>query len=113
MTVDFDPADYHDGYREALQQLIEAKVEGHEVIEPAEPAAAAEAPSSLADALRASLEAAKAGSGKAASSKAKPEPQKASTAKATSAKTSKAKKAAEDGADESKTAAQRRARKAS
>jgi DNA end-binding protein Ku len=144
MTVDFDPADYHDNYREALQQLIEAKVEGREVIEPQEPAAAAEAPSSLADALRASLEAAKAGSAKAGSAKAAPT--KASTAKASTAKSSPAedgaaeagtakadtaaktgtakqataksgtktaKKAPQDGADEGKTATQRRARKAS
>jgi DNA end-binding protein Ku len=94
MTVDFDPADYHDHYREALQQLIEAKIEGREVIEPAEPAATAEAPSSLADALRASLEAAKAGSAKAGSGKsgsgksgaAKPSAAKPSTAKPAPAK---------------------------
>src|ERR1700684_1782889 len=34
MTVDFDPEEYHDGYREALQELVNAKVEGREVIQP-------------------------------------------------------------------------------
>jgi DNA end-binding protein Ku len=118
MTVDFDPAEYHDGYREALQQLIEAKIEGREVVEPQEPAATAEAPSSLADALRASLEAAKAGAAKAGaktgaantgsgkSGSAKQTPAKAGTGKSAS-------KASQDGADEGKSAPQRRTRKAS
>ncbi len=57
MTVDFDPAQFTDGYREALEELVEAKVEGHEVTEPAVPRE--EKPvTSLADALRASLAAA-------------------------------------------------------
>ena len=34
MTVDFDPDEYHDRYREALQELVEAKIEGREVIQP-------------------------------------------------------------------------------
>ncbi|MGH3398847.1 MAG: Ku protein, partial [Streptosporangiaceae bacterium] len=34
MTVDFDPGEYHDRYREALQELVEAKVEGREVLQP-------------------------------------------------------------------------------
>ncbi len=56
MTVDFDPAQFSDEYREALEELVEAKVEGHEV---AEPAPREEKPvTSLADALRASLAAA-------------------------------------------------------
>ncbi|MFC6895736.1 Ku protein [Nonomuraea dietziae] len=32
MVADFDPTEYHDAYREALQQVIEAKVAGKEVI---------------------------------------------------------------------------------
>lgn len=61
MTVDFDPEDYHDSYREAVQELVAAKTEGREVFQP-EPAAADTGPvSSLADALRASLAAAKGG----------------------------------------------------
>jgi DNA end-binding protein Ku len=114
MTVDFDPAEYHDGYREALQQLIEAKVEGREVIEPQEPTATAEAPSSLADALRASLEAAKTGAAKASSGRSAAA--KSGSAKQAATKTGaakSAKKASQDGADEGKPAAQRRTRKAS
>jgi DNA end-binding protein Ku len=60
MTADFDPDEYHDSYREALTELVEAKVEGREVVEPTAPAREKE-PSSLADALRASLAAAKGG----------------------------------------------------
>jgi DNA end-binding protein Ku len=55
----FDPNKYHDGYREALLGLIEAKANGQEVV------AAAEAPLpktvDLMAALKASLEAAKKG----------------------------------------------------
>jgi DNA end-binding protein Ku len=61
MTVDFDPDEFHDSYREALQELVAAKTEGREVVQPE----AGEAPpgdtTSLADALRASLAAAKGG----------------------------------------------------
>jgi DNA end-binding protein Ku len=59
MAGDFDPAQYHDEYREALQQVIEAKVAGREVVEP-EPARA-EAPEviDLMAALRQSVAAAK------------------------------------------------------
>jgi DNA end-binding protein Ku len=58
MTVDFDPEEYHDRYREALQELIAAKTEGREVIQPVAEAEEGE-PTSLADALRASLAAAR------------------------------------------------------
>jgi len=61
MTVDFEPDEFHDSYREALQELVAAKTEGREVVQPE----AGEAPpgdtTSLADALRASLAAAKGG----------------------------------------------------
>jgi DNA end-binding protein Ku len=58
MTTDFDPGEYHDDYREALQELVEAKIEGRELAEPA--AVAGEpATTSLADALKASLAAAR------------------------------------------------------
>ncbi|HEY2549351.1 MAG TPA: Ku protein [Streptosporangiaceae bacterium] len=59
MTVDFDPDEFHDHYREALQEVVEAKVEGREVVQPEAVEEAAE-PTSLADALRASLAAARA-----------------------------------------------------
>ncbi len=36
MTGDFDPTEYVDEYRAALEQVIEAKVDGREVVEPEE-----------------------------------------------------------------------------
>ncbi len=39
MTGEFDPAEYRDEYRAALEQVIEAKVEGREIVEPEAPAA--------------------------------------------------------------------------
>jgi DNA end-binding protein Ku len=62
MTEDFDPSAYRDAYREALEQLVQAKIEGNEVIRPA-PGVSAErpgGPADLTETLRASVEAAKA-----------------------------------------------------
>lgn len=59
MTVDFDPGEYHDGYREALQELVSAKAEGRDVIQPEESETPEGEPTSLADALKASLTAAR------------------------------------------------------
>ena len=60
MAGDFDPTQYEDAYREALQQLIEAKIEGKEIVAPDQeeevPAAA-----DLLSVLRASVKAAKQG----------------------------------------------------
>ncbi len=61
MTVDFDPEEFHDGYREALQELVAAKTEGREIMQPEVGELDTGEPSSLADALRASLAAAKGG----------------------------------------------------
>jgi len=99
MTLDFDPDEYHDSYREALQELVTAKVEGREVMQPQEAGPREEEPSSLADALRASLEAAKSGrpekgTAKASTDKAsagKSGPEKASTEKASTGKAGPAK----------------------
>lgn len=55
----FDPEEYHDRYREALQQLIEAKLEGREVV--TSPAAREAKVIDLADALRRSVEQARKG----------------------------------------------------
>jgi DNA end-binding protein Ku len=54
----FDPAEYHDHYREALQQLIEAKLEGREVV--TSPVGESKV-IDLADALRRSVEQARKG----------------------------------------------------
>jgi DNA end-binding protein Ku len=59
MTADYDPADYHDGYREAVQELVAAKTEGREVLQPETAETSDGGLTSLADALKASLEAAK------------------------------------------------------
>jgi DNA end-binding protein Ku len=59
----FDPSDYQDHYREALAELIEAKLEGKQVVKA--PAAREARVFDLADALKRSVEAAK---------KAKPKP---------------------------------------
>ncbi len=53
----FEPEEYKDNYREALTQLIDAKLEGREVVESPEPKESKVI--DLADALRKSVEAAK------------------------------------------------------
>jgi DNA end-binding protein Ku len=55
----FDPSEYRDHYREALSQLIEAKLEGKEVVQA--PATKETGILDLADALKRSVEAAKKG----------------------------------------------------
>ncbi len=60
----FDPEEYKDHYRGALEQLIEAKLEGREMV--TAPAAKETKVIDLADALRKSVEAAKKGKPKAA-----------------------------------------------
>src|SRR5271166_4740448 len=114
MTVDFDPDEFHDHYREALQELVAAKTEGREIMQPEVGELDTGEPSSLADALRASLAAAKGGrlsiaaaedeggesdeaqrpargGTTAAKQKATPAPAKAGTAKAGTAKAGPAK----------------------
>ncbi|HEX4817852.1 MAG TPA: Ku protein [Nonomuraea sp.] len=58
MESDFDPSEYHDTYREALQAVIEAKVAGKAVVAPQVEEEAGPAVDLMA-ALRASVEAAK------------------------------------------------------
>jgi DNA end-binding protein Ku len=63
MTEEFDPSLYKDAYREALETLVQAKIEGNEVVRPAgtiAPAGSAGGPADLTETLRASVEAAKA-----------------------------------------------------
>jgi DNA end-binding protein Ku len=61
LSGEFDPTQYRDEYREALQAVIEAKVEGREVVQPAEAQPSAGTVVDLMAALRASVEAAKKG----------------------------------------------------
>ena len=63
MTEDFDPSLYKDTYREALEALVQAKIEGNEVVRPAGTAVPAGEPGGavdLTETLRASVAAAKA-----------------------------------------------------
>jgi DNA end-binding protein Ku len=84
MTEDFDPSVFHDSYREALEALVQAKIEGNEVVRPPGALESPERPSGPADlteTLRASVEAAKAGRAKdGASDGGKPAPAKRSRA---------------------------------
>ena len=79
MTEDFDPSLYKDTYREALEALVQAKIEGNEVVRPAGAAAdgaggPAAGPADLAETLRASVEAVKASRAKASGQPDQPEP---------------------------------------
>jgi DNA end-binding protein Ku len=80
MTEDFDPLAYHDSYREALEALVQAKIEGNDVVSPAGPALTpkAGAPADLTETLRASVAAARASrdaaSGDAQAGKPAPKP---------------------------------------
>jgi DNA end-binding protein Ku len=67
LSGDFDPTQYTDSYREALQAVIEAKVEGREVVQPESAQPTAGTVVDLMAALRASVEAAKKERGEAGS----------------------------------------------
>ena len=86
LSGDFQPEQYGDNYREALQALIEAKVAGREVVAPQEPAADTGTVVDLMAALRASVEAAKQGRGEATSTAAAPKAKKAAPTKKTAKK---------------------------
>jgi DNA end-binding protein Ku len=61
MTEDFDPEQYHDTYREALEAVVQAKVEGNDVVRPAgvEAPEPRKQPADLTEILRASVAALK------------------------------------------------------
>jgi DNA end-binding protein Ku len=67
MSGDFDPSEYTDDYREALQEVIDAKIEGREVVEQEDQQPTAGNVVDLMSALKASVEAAKKGRSAAAS----------------------------------------------
>jgi DNA end-binding protein Ku len=60
MSGSFDPGQYHDEYREALEALVQAKVDGREVTKAPEVAAESGAVVDLVEALRRSVAAAQA-----------------------------------------------------
>ena len=88
MAGDFEPEQFSDGYREALESVIEAKVEGREIVETEEEQPTAGNVVDLMSALRASVDAAKKGRGESASSASQGAPAK-KTAKKTAAKAAK------------------------
>ncbi|WP_405141566.1 Ku protein [Sphaerisporangium sp. NBC_01403] len=107
MAGEFDPTEYHDAYREALQQVIEAKVAGKELVRPEAPEQAGPAVDLMA-ALRASVDAAKR-EREGAREKA---PASAAAKKKPAAKSAEAAEAEEkDEKDTKKQAPKRRARK--
>jgi DNA end-binding protein Ku len=91
MAGDFEPEQYRDEYREALQQVIDAKVEGREIVDTVPSAPDTGQVVDLMAALRASVEAAKRGRGESSGGPA--EASKAPAKKA-AAKKAPAKKAA-------------------
>jgi DNA end-binding protein Ku len=119
MAGDFDPDEFHDDYREALQSLIEAKEGRAETVEtPGEKTERTGQVVDLMSALRASVERAKSGRGEAADDTAsaprkrsapKKAPAKKTAAEKTPAKKAPAKKAAKKATGEAakKTAAKK------
>jgi DNA end-binding protein Ku len=114
MVGDFEPADYTDDYRTALQSVIDAKVEGREVVETEEVQPTAGNVVDLMSALRASVEAAKKGRGETGAEKAPATKAatKTAAAKKAPAKKAPAKKAAAKKAPAKKAAAKKTAKKA-
>jgi DNA end-binding protein Ku len=100
MAAEFEPDAYTDNYREALQEVIDAKIEGREVVAPVEEEAPAPAVDLMA-ALRASVERARASRGEATGARPAPsEPTPITSARS-------AKKAAAKAAPAKKTAAKK------
>jgi DNA end-binding protein Ku len=119
MSGDFEPDQYTDNYREALQAVIEAKIEGREVVEAEEPQPTAGNVVDLMSALRASVDAAKKSRGapvaktapakKAAAKAPAKKPAAKAPAKKATAKKAPAKKAAAKKAPAKKAAARKTA----
>jgi DNA end-binding protein Ku len=101
MTADFEPDEYTDDYREALQEVIDAKIAGREVIQQA---AEEQAPSGTVDlmaALRASVDQAKTKRGEAPAKPPTKPPTKKAAAKKTAKKAASRKRAAKKSATSS------------
>jgi DNA end-binding protein Ku len=113
MAGDFEPDQYTDDYRTALQEVIDAKIEGREVVEPDESQPSSGTVVDLMSALRASVDAAKKGRGETAGpakkAPAAKAPAKKAAAKAPAKKASTAKKAPAKKASASKAPAKKSA----
>jgi DNA end-binding protein Ku len=120
LSGEFDPSQYKDEYREALQAVIEAKVEGREVVQASEAQPTSGTVVDLMAALRASVEAAKKGAPAPAPAAAEREDEAPAEKKATArkapakkapAKRAPAKKAPPKAADKAADKPAKRARK--
>ncbi|MDT4982708.1 MAG: end-binding protein Ku, partial [Pseudonocardiales bacterium] len=111
MAGHFDPEEFTDDYRAALQEVIDAKIEGREVVEADEVQPSSGTVVDLMSALRASVEAAKKGRGETSAPAKKAAATKPAATK-TTAKTAPAKKAAAKKAPAKKAAAKAPAKKA-
>ncbi|HEU0041581.1 MAG TPA: Ku protein [Jiangellaceae bacterium] len=97
MSGDFEPEQFVDEYREALLEVVQAKIDGLEITAPAEPAPAEGKVVDLMEALRRSVEEAKKGRGEAsggATTKRAPAKKAAAKTAAKPAKKAAAKKSA-------------------
>jgi DNA end-binding protein Ku len=111
MSGDFDPSKYTDNYRVALQEMIDAKVAGREVVEPEDAQPRADNVVDLMSALRASVDAAKRGREVPAANKSAQQPAKKSAAKKPAQNAQKAQKAAAKKAASAKKSAAKAAAK--
>jgi DNA end-binding protein Ku len=108
LSGEFDPHEHHDAYREALEQVIEAKVAGHDLVAPPVRAEEGAAVVDLMAALRASVDAAKSGRLGAAEDKPAKPAKKAAAKKAPAKKPAAKKAAAKKAAKPAKKAAARK-----
>lgn len=106
LSGDFDPTEFADHYREALEEVIEAKVAGREVKHPEEAPAATGQVVDLMEALRRSVAEAKARRGESTEEAPPAEAEKASATKA-AAKKSAAKKTSASKASATKSPAKK------
>ncbi|MGC5031661.1 Ku protein [Micromonospora sp. DT229] len=90
MAGDFHPDEFADDYRAALQEVIDAKVEGREVVQPEEVEEAPAAAVDLMAALKASVERARAARGEAPAGGGAGEPTPITSARSAQQKAAKA-----------------------
>ena len=87
MTEDFEPDQYRDAYREALEAVVQAKIKGNDVVRPSglDLPEARKQPADLTEILRASVAAVKSGRDKADDAKDEEKPAKQRTRRKASA----------------------------
>ena len=112
LSADFDPSEYSDHYREALESVIEAKAAGREVKAPVEQAAASGQVVDLMEALRRSVAEAKARRGEATADDPVAPTEETTAPKATASKPAAKKTTAKKATKTAKTAATAKVTKA-